>query len=66
MDSNCNESEPFAKKDELEKKQYTTPVTSPATSRSATDGWKDLSTNDHDGSLLNGTTQELITTGMVK
>jgi hypothetical protein len=24
-------------------------------SRSATDGWKDLSTNDHDGSLLNGT-----------
>jgi len=40
---------------QLEKKQYTTPVTSPATSRSATDGWKDLSTNDHDGSLLNGT-----------
>jgi len=40
---------------QLEKKQYATPVTSPATSRSATDGWKDLSTNDHDGSLLNGT-----------
>ena len=40
---------------QLEKKQYTTPVTSPATSRSATDGWKDLSTNDHDGSLINGT-----------
>jgi len=40
---------------QLEKKQYTTPVTSPATSRSATDGWKDLTTNDHDGSLLNGT-----------
>jgi hypothetical protein len=40
---------------QLEKKQYATPVISPATSRSATDGWKDLSTNDHDGSLLNGT-----------
>lgn len=40
---------------QLEKKQYTTPVTSPATSRSATDGWKDLTTNAHDGSLLNGT-----------
>jgi hypothetical protein len=40
---------------QLEKKQYATPVTSPATSRSATDGWKDLTTNDHDGSLLNGT-----------
>ncbi len=40
---------------QLEKKQYTTPVISPATSRSATDGWKDLTTNDHDGSLLNGT-----------
>ena len=40
---------------QLEKKQYTTPVTSPATSRSATNGWKDLTTNDHDGSLLNGT-----------
>ncbi len=40
---------------QLEKKQYTTPVTSPATSRSATDGWKDLTTNDHDGSLINGT-----------
>src|SRR6056300_765957 len=40
---------------QLEKKQYATPVTRPATSRSATDGWKDLTTNDHDGSLLNGT-----------
>ncbi len=38
---------------QLEKKQYTTPVTSPATSRSATDGWKDRTTNSNDGTLTN-------------
>ena len=34
---------------------YQVPFVEGASSRSATDGWKDLSTNDHDGSLLNGT-----------
>ncbi len=40
---------------QLEKKQYTTPVTSPATSRSATDGWVDRSGNSNSGTLVNGT-----------
>ena len=39
---------------QLEKKQYATPVTSPATSRSATDGWVDRSDNSNDGTLVNG------------
>ena len=38
---------------QFEDKTYSTPFAN--LSRSATDGWKDLSTNDHDGSLINGT-----------
>jgi hypothetical protein len=38
---------------QLEKKQYTTPVTSPATSRSATNGWVDRSGNSSSGTLTN-------------
>ena len=38
---------------QLEKKQYATPVTSPATSRSATDGWVDRSGNSNSGTLTN-------------
>ena len=38
---------------QIENKTYSTPFAN--TTRSATDGWKDLTTNDHDGSLLNGT-----------
>jgi hypothetical protein len=37
----------------LEKKQYTTPVTSPETSRSATNGWVDRSGNSNSGILTN-------------
>lgn len=38
---------------QIENKTYSTPFAN--TTRSATDGWKDRTTNDHDGSLLNGT-----------
>ncbi len=38
---------------QIENKTYSTPFAN--TTRSTTDGWKDLSTNDHDGSLINGT-----------
>ena len=38
---------------QLEKKQYATPVTSPETSRSATNGWVDRSGNSNNGTLTN-------------
>ena len=38
---------------QLEKKQYITPVVGVNSSRSATDGWVDLSGNSNDGTLVN-------------
>lgn len=39
---------------QLEKKQYITPVVGVNSSRSATNGWVDLSGNSNDGTLVNG------------